>query len=160
MKYDWEERFWSRVDKRGANECWEYRGARNNIGYGSVVTPYGTAVAHRVAWFLMNGGIEVKAPADKSVSELVLHKCDNRSCCNPNHLFLGTQSDNMTDMYCKGRHHVYRGSTHANSKLSDSAAAEVRRYYKAGFTQATIAGWAGVSQVAVGLITRGKTYRT
>ena len=156
----WKERFWNRVDKRGADECWEWLGARTSAGYGNVTLPgSGVVVAHRVSWFLINGGISLNAPRDAKRPEFVLHSCDNRACCNPGHLFLGSYADNMKDMYSKGRHVIYRGSKHANSKLSPGAVEEIRRLYASGFTQVQLAGWAKVSQRAISLITRGETYK-
>lgn len=156
----WKERFWNKVDKsEGSSGCWRWLGGRNSAGYGCFRSPEGNVVPHRVAWYLTNGGINLKAPRDSKRSEFVLHKCDNRLCCNPSHLFLGTYADNMKDMYAKNRHPVYRGEEHTNAKLSAEAATEVRRLYAAGFKQTQLALWAGVSQRAISLIVRGETYK-
>jgi hypothetical protein len=91
-----EERFWSKVDRSG--ECWMWVASLASTGYGQFYdkprrrTPIG---AHRVAWELANGPI----PAGLQV----LHRCDNPPCVRPDHLFIGTVSDNMRDMYAKGR---------------------------------------------------------
>lgn len=100
-----EKRFWSRVDKRGPDECWEWRGARNENGYGwlnTVASP--SMLANRVAYHFATG-------IDPGPL-LVCHSCDNPPCCNPRHLWLGTHSDNMADMHAKGRRRV-GGRTHA-----------------------------------------------
>lgn len=86
-------RFWDRVDKSG--ECWLWFGKIEWDGYGRVKYKGKSYRAHRVAWELVNGEIEDGL--------LVLHRCDNPLCCNPSHLFLGTQQDNMTDKKQKGR---------------------------------------------------------
>lgn len=86
-------------DKSG---CWNWKGNINNSGYGSVSVSKGsrdkkvTMRTHRMSWIAFNGDI----PAGMHV----LHKCDNRTCVNPEHLFLGTHRDNMQDMMQKGRH--------------------------------------------------------
>lgn len=92
----WRERILSGV-KLGPSGCMEWQGAKNNSGYGSLHAPsLGVAGAHRVAfaafWHPIPSGMRV------------LHACDNRACCNPQHLTLGTASDNSRDMVKKGRH--------------------------------------------------------
>lgn len=74
--------------------CWEWTGARNRDGYGATGI-LGATSAHRASWILHFGPI----PAGMNV----LHKCDNPPCVNPDHLFLGTHSDNMKDCWQKGR---------------------------------------------------------
>lgn len=87
--------FWSKVAKAGANDCWPWTGCRMRSGYGQHSANGCRVLAHRRAWELTNGPI----PAGK----YVCHHCDNPSCCNPAHLFLGTQTDNMRDAAGKGR---------------------------------------------------------
>ena len=92
-----EARFWARVLKKGSDDCWEWLGCLTGAGYGHFVINGKTIGAHRFSYQLHIG----------SVADLwVLHTCDNPKCVNPNHLFLGTQFDNMRDMVKKGRGYV------------------------------------------------------
>ena len=123
-------RFWANVNRRGPNECWEWRGASDERGYGRVqFRPHGLFLPHRVAFAM-----------DRTASWdlLTLHRCDNPRCCNPSHLFLGTQQDSMTDMCKKGRHKspiipkVPRGDDHYNAKLTSVAVVALRKLKEPG----------------------------
>lgn len=85
-------RFWAKVDR--GDDCWEWTGIKDPNGYGRCGM-FGETLAHRVAWKLTREAI----PGGL----FVLHRCDNPPCCNPDHLFLGTQADNIADMDHKGR---------------------------------------------------------
>jgi hypothetical protein len=94
------ERFWQKVPRLGADDCWEWQASRNPKGYGQFNVGNSAetgrcVLAHRVAYELEVGA----APQDL----LVLHVCDNPPCCNPAHLFTGTNEDNMRDKWLKGR---------------------------------------------------------
>lgn len=93
---DLSHRFWSKVDKSG--ECWLWKSSRGPKGYGQFTVKRGSnpVLTHRLAWELTSGPIEGGL--------FVLHRCDNPPCCNPEHLFLGTNADNVRDMMSKGRH--------------------------------------------------------
>ena len=100
--YEW---FWSKVDIQGEDDCWNWLASTSGVGrYGKAKKNGITTSTHRMAWIIANGLI----PEDMQV----LHKCDNKRCVNPNHLFLGDQSDNMIDKVRKGR----GGDTGANRK--------------------------------------------
>lgn len=90
--------FWERVLVGSADDCWLWQGSVRNNGYGQLQRRAICKIplkAHRVAWELTNGSIPDGV--------YVLHRCDNRRCCNPSHLFLGTGLDNINDMVSKGR---------------------------------------------------------
>lgn len=89
------ERFWSKVRILGLDECWEWQRALSTKGYGRFLFQGKNRHTHRIAWLLTRGEIQNGLH--------VLHKCDNRKCVNPVHLFLGTNTDNMIDMCEKQR---------------------------------------------------------
>ena len=89
------ERFWAKVVCGGPSECWEWTATLDGGGYGRIKSGGKLDGAHRVSWELHHG----KIPVDR----WVLHRCDNRKCVNPAHLFLGTRGDNVSDMVQKGR---------------------------------------------------------
>lgn len=83
--------FWNKVDKNTSNGCWEWTGACSKGGYGRLSQQY----AHRLSaeW----AGLDIK-------NKFVCHKCDNPKCVRPDHLFAGTNQDNVVDMVSKQRH--------------------------------------------------------
>lgn len=96
------ETFWSHIERRADDECWDWQGKRNR-GYGrhsfqqnGIRKEYFT---HRLAYCLSNGINIDELPSDK----VVMHLCDRPSCNNAKHLKLGTQAENLADMYAKGR---------------------------------------------------------
>lgn len=101
------ERFWSKAIRGGEDECWPFtgpmRGERGHRGFTIGLRDY---YAHRVAYALSTGG-DPRRIGDPQV----LHRCDNPPCCNPKHLFLGTNADNVADKVAKGRQS--RGEAHS-----------------------------------------------
>ena len=118
------ERMWEQVNKTPT--CWTWQGALTSSGYGALSVKAKMQSAHRLAWFLAHGPI----PPDM----FVLHKCDHPSCVNPDHLFLGTQADNVQDARKKGKYanpkNRVRGDGHGKVKLTIAAVEEIRREYQ------------------------------
>ncbi len=131
--------------------CWFWSGARHHSGYGSFRFDGRPQSAHRVAWQMFRGPI----PDGMHV----LHRCDNRRCVNFDHLFLGTNADNVADREAKGRNVVKRGDEHGSAKLS---AADVREIL--GRTgrqnQYDTAEDFGVSQALISKIQRREIWRS
>lgn len=120
--------FWSRVDRRGPDDCWEWLGYINDSGYGVTRAKYNKCFrAHRIAYELTFGIM--------AEGLFACHKCDNRKCCNPNHLFPGTAGDNNADMHSKGREsrdHGKKGQDNNGAKLNADDIRSIRDRYKAG----------------------------
>jgi hypothetical protein len=98
------ERLWSKIKTGKPDECWPWTAKSRTSGYGSIQKggrSEGRILAHRAVYEAENGPIPENGPG--SHGWVVMHKCDNRLCCNPRHLRLGTQFENVRDMDKKGR---------------------------------------------------------
>lgn len=139
-----ESQFWKKVDKKSNSDCWLWTASRNAFGYGII----SGMRAHRMAWILFVGDIPEKM--------CVLHKCDNPSCVNPHHLFIGTYADNNRDKMLKGRARggVGKGELSSRKKLTKSQVYEI---LISTSPQKEIARRFNVSQSTISLI---KTYKT
>lgn len=135
------------TDKSG--DCWEWTGTRNNNGYGVIRIQRKMIGAHRVAYELAFGAF------DKAL--FVCHRCDNPTCVRPDHLFLGTLSDNAADMCRKGRQ--AKGERNGHASLTDKKVVEIRALYKHGITVPELAAVYGSTRSAVGHAVKGRTWR-
>jgi hypothetical protein len=115
-------KYWKKVNIENNDDCWFWYGGLNSKGYGVVGYRGKHYLAHRVSYELNLG----KIPSGL----LVLHKCDQRNCVNPNHLFLGTHKDNMEDMVNKNR--SARGDRNGRAKLKESDVKEIIEDYRNG----------------------------
>jgi hypothetical protein len=159
------ERLWSKIRK--TDTCWEWTGSIDGGGYGHLYSGVGgkggtLLKAHRVVWELTYGSIPDGL--------WVLHKCDNRACVRPDHLFLGTHADNMADMKAKGRGvtgdrngtHTHpercRGEAKGSSRLTADQVREIRVIGSA-ISLKKLASRYGVGQTAIWDILHGVTWR-
>lgn len=174
------DRFWSKVDKNGPipdhcpeiGPCWTWTSAKHKNGYGAFrlsKPKWVTAYAHRLSWELHYGPVEV----DSSGRTFdVCHHCDNRSCVRPEHMFVGSRSDNMRDMREKGRGACGekngskthpgcnpKGTRHWNSLLTEESATEVRVLHSKGLSYQALAEQFGVHPWTISDVVRRKTWK-
>lgn len=119
--------FMKMVDIDPRTGCWNYNGFINSTGYG-VTSIYGKQErAHRAAWILFNGEIP-DLPNAGYHGTCIRHKCDNRRCCNPDHLELGTHTDNMQDMVKRNRRPKKFGSDNHASTLTEQEVRLIKQF--------------------------------
>ena len=149
--------FWSKVNiTEDDKECWEWIAAKGPHGYGNLTVNGKSSRAHRVAWELCNFAIPD--------GYIVMHVCDNPSCCNPNHLVLGTTKANTKDMMVKHRGGFHKnraiGERNCRAKLTESAVKIIRKEYLSGrANQYELADRFGVTQTAISSVIKNKTWR-
>jgi len=154
------ERFWSRVNKSGPvlvpeiGNCWVWLGRLSGDGYGGFCINGKTHRAHRVAFLIHHG---------RWPDPCALHKCDGGviGCVRWDHLFEGTQSENVADMINKGRRRQanVKGERHGNSKLTTTDVLAIRAALARGETQASLALQFGVTAGLVWLIGRRRIWK-
>lgn len=140
-----EEYFWGKVEK--TDICWFWRGSVLKSGYGQAYSRGKTWRAHRLAWTITHG------PIPKGAS--VLHRCDRPLCVRPDHLFLGSQKDNIADAMEKGRlvaPPIYRGEQNPKAKLTSAQVATIRESDEAS---SVVALRFGISDSHVRTLRRG-----
>lgn len=143
------ERFWAKV-KMPLVGCWEWQCSINRHGYGALRYEKKAWLSHRLAYSLAVGSVPDGL--------CVLHKCDNRKCCNPAHLFLGTNDDNVQDRNSKGR--TPRGEKSGTSKLKDADVIAIRATYKPfEVTKRMLADRFSVSFAAIDSIISRRTWK-
>lgn len=153
------ERFWRHVNKRSADECWEWRGHKLKTGYGTFNLNASRAnrectTAQRVAWHLTNGEI----PQGKDIC----HRCDNPPCVNPAHLWVGTPKENTHDMIRKDRHRSgwVPGEKNGQSILTESDVLKIREHHSNdAYSRNELASIFGVSESAIKKVCYGYTWK-
>lgn len=143
--------FWSKVEK--TESCWLFRNSKT-APYGEFCWNRVPERAHRVSWLLTFGAI----PSGL----FVCHHCDVKNCVNPEHLFIGTNADNMKDMKDKGRHvsAPQFGESNPMAKLTSQAVRKIRALLKKGQTQKKISKMFGVSRANIWMIKNERTWKT
>jgi len=144
-----QERFWSKIKKGSEDECWEWKGYRERDGYGRYWFGDHKFLAHRTAWVLTHK--KVVPPG-----LVVMHICDNPACCNPNHLKVGTQTQNIADMVQKGR--SARGEKNPAVRLAKKDVVAIREKYRSGAPVTKLAAKYGVTETTIYDILTGKTW--
>jgi HNH endonuclease len=150
-------RFWSKVDIRGPDECWPWTRQIDDDGYGRFKQSRPTLRsrrAHAVAYEIAKG---------PTCGLCVCHSCDNPPCCNPRHLWLGTNAENMRDSARKGRRPKGNlppsvGASNGNAKLSERDVHEIRRFLASGRTGRSIATSFRVTEDMISRIKLGKAW--
>lgn len=157
-----EERFWKRVKR--SDGCWEWTGERTQWGYGTLRLYFkqddGTERkphmgAHRLSWAIAHGD-----PGELCV----LHRCDNPPCVRPDHLFLGTDGDNIRDCVKKGRFDrtaaalAISGERSHLAKLTNAQAVEIKRRRASGESLSALGREFGVTKQAIWAMTNGRSW--
>lgn len=168
------DRFWSKVDVKGEDDCWQWhgtimhpRGKHGRGGYGNIYVNGGKMLAHRLSWVIANGSIPEGL--------WVLHTCHNRACVNPTHLYVGTAKDNTRDAIVRGtqyKHQFPKGQTHnkghtrsrgelnSQAKLTELEVREIRSLYSTGnYTQTELGRRYGVTPPQISHIVNLKTWQ-
>lgn len=146
-------RYWEQVDTSGGTHaCWPWIGFRDKNGYGVFSTGNRHYLATRWGYANRIGPIPD--------GHFICHRCDNPPCQNDRHWFTGTHADNMADKLAKGRQRNVRGVRQHDAKLNDEWVRVIReRYAAGGITQSELGEAFGVSQTAIGMVLRRKTWR-
>ncbi len=152
-------RFWSKVDVRGPDECWEWQASLHTSGYGRFkIASYQMVSANRMAL--------ISHRREEPEGMMALHTCDNRKCCNPHHLYFGTHDDNMRDKVDRQRCRTGNQSGQSNgaAKLTEEQVGVIVDRMKAGWNNKMIAsdlpvGHAMVSKIRTGAMWRDVTQR-
>lgn len=144
------DRFEAKFQSLGEDDCWPWRATVGSNGYGQFRLRGQMRNAHYACYELY------VAPIPRGM--VVLHTCDNRLCVNLAHLRLGTQLENVQDMFAKGRDHDKRGSKNGNSKLTPDEVKEIKSMLEDAHPQAEIADRFGISKATVSQINTGRIW--
>lgn len=157
-----QKRFWASVNKNGKEipyaigSCWEWTKSKDKDGYSRIRLSGKNFFVHRASWCIAND-IELSALSREII---VLHKCDNRSCVNPNHLYIGDHKQNALDRCTRGRTHIPAyGNPGFISKLTPDKVIEIRRLLSIGINGSQVAEKFKVSNTTISKIRTGKKWK-
>jgi hypothetical protein len=143
-------RFWSRVDKRGSDECWPWIHTRNKKGYGSFWAGDRNIQAHRFSALLHGiplGNLQCA------------HKCHNPACCNPNHFYAATCQRNVADSVAAGRRSHLVGASHNRAILTEADAFEILRLHREGLGALRLSRRFGVCKATISHLLTGRNWK-
>jgi hypothetical protein len=141
--------FWSKVDVGGPDECWEWKASLGADGYGTFGWNGKTTRSHRLAFFL-SGRLLAEGKS-------VCHSCDNPPCCNPKHLFQGSNQDNVDDRHRKGR--SFNGPHPWKAVLTRDQVISLRRDMESGLNWTELGVKYGISRQAATKIGKGEVWK-
>lgn len=146
-------RFWGKLDPlAGPDDCWPWPGCRWPEGYGQTWDGARVVRTHRFAWEIATGRT---IPEGMQIN----HHCDNRPCCNPDHLYLGTHDDNMRDMWGRGRGRLRSGENHWAASITAVDARTIReRYAAGGVKQRQLADEYGTTKAVISKVVCGDSW--
>lgn len=143
--------FWVKVQVNSIDDCWLWKASKTPDGYGYFWYSHRMGKAHRFSWEIAHGDIPNNL--------LVCHTCDNPSCVNPRHLFLGTDADNTRDKINKNRQSSVKGELNPNHKLTQTDVNEIRTLYKPHVvTLKALSEQFGVTIAQIAYIVKGKSW--
>ena len=142
--------FWKKVNKNAPNNCWEWTASLDSKFYGQFRLNGKNILAHRLSWIILVGLIPDNL--------CVLHKCDNTKCINPDHLWLGTQQDNIKDMFKKGRAKSRIGESNPACKLTTKQVLCIKALLKNGDKLSNVAKLYNINRCTVADIKYGRSW--
>ena len=146
-----QELFWSHVQIGASDECWPWTGYTDKDGYGTTKFNKRMMRVHRVAYYLTS-------ESEISSNLCVCHRCDNRKCVNPSHLFLGTHGDNMKDGVLKRR--FSHGETHCHAKLTAEQVRQLRKVRaESGLSYEKLGAMFGISDTTAFQAVKGDRWK-
>lgn len=142
-------RFWSKVDIKENNECWNWLGYTSSSGYGKFRLDYKSEFAHRIAY---------RIHTKKVIFGNLMHTCDNPRCVNPHHLREGSHCDNMSDMCFKDRQNNRQGENNSRAILTEKDVIKIRKLRKQGYSNIELGISYKVNPNVISKVCTGRTW--